>query len=65
MGGEGGAAHLAAVLGRSGHRGAKHPVTLRATAPSTSASLEKHFQNSLTEMSSFWKVVAGKWYSHI
>lgn len=52
-------------FGTSRHRGAKHPVTLRATAPSTSASLEKHFQISLTEMRSFWKVVSGKWYSHI
>lgn len=52
-------------FGRSGHRGAKHPVMLRATAPSTSgASLEKHCQISLTEMS-FWKVTAGKWYNHI
>ena len=52
-------------FGRSGHRGAKHPVMLSATAPSTSgASLKKHCQISLTEMS-FWEVTAGKWYNHI
>ena len=45
---------------KSRHRDAKHPVMLRAAAPSASgAPLEKHCQISLTGVRSFWKVILG------